>query len=148
MLYEPSVVIFLNLLFFPLFVNLSVIGLFINMIHRLNEQVLESPDGASLLRGRKPESAALLNAGNNVGHGIHSRSDQLSSATSTLRNLVEENAKQPNPTKLPANPLNTNPQRVGSGSEATNNGEDGDDDDSDIVRVGTDDRPAKRPKVI
>ena len=118
------------------------------MIHRLNEQVLESPDGASLLRGRKPESAALLNAGNNVGHGIHSRSDQLSSATSTLRNLVEENAKQPNPTKLPANPLNTNPQRVGSGSEATNNGEDGDDDDSDIVRVGTDDRPAKLPKVI
>ena len=113
------------------------------MIHRLNEQVLESPDGAAIPRERKTENAPLINAGNNVK--IPSRSEELSAATSTLRSLVEENAKQP--TKLPADSSSATAPPVGNVSEATNNGEDGDDDDSDVDRPA-DNRPAKRPKVV
>jgi len=115
--------------------------LFINMIHRLNEQVLDSPDSASTPRERKQDVSAVLDSAPTP----HMRSKQLSSATSTLRTMVEENANQA--TKLPADSANTTSQRVGSVSEATNDG-DGDDDDSDLDGVGENNRPAKRAKVI
>lgn len=114
-------------------------GLFINMIHRLNEQVLESPDSATLPRRKQEKLPAL-------GAALPSRSNELSKATSTLKILVEENAKQP--TKLPADSSNAAAPPVGNVSETTNNGEDGDDDDSEADEVKTDKRPAKRPKVI
>lgn len=101
------------------------------MIHRLNEQVLDSPDSAATPRERKQDVTAVLDS----GPALNNR-NQLSSATSTLRTMVEENEKQP--TKLPAGNL----QRVGSVSEATN---DGDDEDSDLDGV---DRAAKRQKII
>lgn len=107
------------------------------MIHRLNEQVLDSPDSAAIPRERKPSSS------NNGSVQIPCRPDRLSPATSTLRNLVEENAKQPNPTQLPADST-----KAGSVSEEANNGEDGDDDDSDIDAGGAaSNRPAKRTKI-
>ena len=110
------------------------------MIHRLSEQVLESPDGATIPR-RKPENLPVLNA-----TMPNRAAGQLSAATSTLRNLVEENDKEH--TKLPADTSNASAPPVGNVSETTNNGEDGDDDDSEADVVEADNRPAKRPKVI
>lgn len=107
-------------------------GLFINMIHRLNEQVLEGPDSATLPRRNQDKLPAI---------GASIRSNELSEATSTLKSMVEENEK--GPTKLPADSSNT-----ANVSETTNNGEDGDDDDSEADVVEADNRPAKRPKVI
>jgi hypothetical protein len=107
------------------------------MIHRLNEQVLDSTHSAEIARERKQEVTQRRTPGNNVAGEI--RSDQLSPATSTLRNLVEENAKKPNPTKkLPGG---------GTVSEEANNGEDGDDDDSDASEE-IKNRPPKRSKII
>jgi len=113
--------------------------LFINMIHRLNEQVLDSTHSAEIARERKQEVTQRRNPPvNDIAAEI--RSDQLSPATSTLRNLVEENAMTPNPTtsKLPGG---------GTVSEEANNGEDGDDDDSDVSEE-IKNRPTKRSKII
>ena len=110
------------------------------MIHRLNEQVLDSTHSAEIARERKQEVTQRRNPPRN-GVVAEIRSDQLSPATSTLRNLVEENAKKPNPTtttKLPGG---------GTVSEEANNGEDGDDDDSDVSEE-IKNRPTKRSKII
>lgn len=107
--------------------------LFINMIHRLNEQVLDSPDSAAISRERKQDVTQRLSSGDSVAAGLKRPADRLSPATSTLRTLVEENAK------IPA---------AGNVSEEANNGEDGDDDDSDAGRGGIKDRAAKRSKII
>jgi len=122
--------------------------LFINMIHRLNEQVLDSPHSVAIPRERKQEVTQRRNSDNNVAAEIQFRTDRLSPATSTLRNLVEENAKETSATQLPADPSNTFLPGGGTVSEEANNGEDGDDDDSDIDGEGINDKPAKRSKII
>lgn len=112
-------------------------GLFINMIHRLNEQVLDSSDSA-----KQGKTTQRRTASSNVAGTISVRSDRLSPATSTLRNLLEENAKAANSTQMDSSSL-----RGGCVvSEAANNGEDGDDDDSDID-VGKDQRAIKRTRI-
>ena len=128
--------------------SFSFAGLFINMIHRLNEQVLDSPDSAAIPRERKQEGTQRRNSDKNVTAEIQFRSDRLSPATSTLRNLVEENAKKPNSTQLPVDPSTSSLLGGGIVSEEANNGEDGDDDDSDIDRSGIKNRPPKRSKII
>jgi len=122
--------------------------LFINMIHRLNEQVLESPDSAAIPRERQQEVTQRRSSDKNAIAEIQFRSDRLSPATSTLRNLVEENAKKPNSSQLPVDPSNSFLLGGGIVSEEANNGEDGDDDDSDIDRSGIKNRPLKRSKII
>lgn len=121
--------------------------LFINMIHRLNEQVLESPDSAAIPRERKQESTQRRNSGNAAD--IQFRSDRLSSATSTLRKIVAENAN-PNPSQSTSGQSNRHLPGQGNVSEEANNGEEGDDDDDDdtIDGGGIDNRPAKRSKII
>jgi len=122
--------------------------LFINMIHRLNEQVLDSPDSAAIPRERKQEVTQRRTSGSNSVAEIQFRSDRLSPATSTLRNLVEENAK-PNRTQKSTAQSNTRLPEQGTVSEEANNGEEGDDDDSDTIDGGgIDNRPAKRLKII
>eukprot|EP00535_Pseudo-nitzschia_heimii_P012871 CAMPEP_0197196598 /NCGR_PEP_ID=MMETSP1423-20130617/32440_1 /TAXON_ID=476441 /ORGANISM="Pseudo-nitzschia heimii, Strain UNC1101" /LENGTH=366 /DNA_ID=CAMNT_0042650405 /DNA_START=542 /DNA_END=1642 /DNA_ORIENTATION=+ len=122
--------------------------LFINMIHRLNEQVLESPDSAAIQRERKQEAAQRRTSGNDNVDEIQFRSDRLSPATSTLRNLVEENAK-PNRSQMAAGQSNTHLPVQGNVSEEANNGEEGYDDDSDTIDGGgIDNRRAKRSKII
>jgi len=122
--------------------------LFINMIHRLNEQVLESPDSAAIPRERKQEVAQRRNSGSSSSSvGIQFRSDNLSSATSTLRNLVEDNAKQPNPTKLPVDPSITSLLGEGSVSEEAINDEGGDNVDFNVDGGSKNGRPSKRSKI-
>ncbi|OEU20726.1 hypothetical protein FRACYDRAFT_259654 [Fragilariopsis cylindrus CCMP1102] len=111
--------------------------LFINMIHRLNEQVLDSSDSA-----KQGKTTQRRTASSNVAGTISVRSDRLSPATSTLRNLLEENAKAANSTQMDSPSL-----RGGCVvSEAANNGEGGDDDDSDID-VEKDQRAIKRTRI-
>ena len=113
------------------------------MIHRLNEQVLDSADSAASPRERKQEDKQRRNAGKDVAAVIPIQSDKLSSATSTLRSLVEENAEN---AKRAADPLPASSPAGGNVSEEANNGEDGDDDDSDMDgRIVN--RAAKRTKV-
>merc|ERR1719464_652998 len=112
--------------------------LFINMIHRLNEQVLDSSD--SMKTENKKHTTQRRTACSNVGTQISVRSDRLSPSTSTLRNLVEENAKQMNSVKM-----DSLLSREGVVSEEANNGEDGDDDDSDID-AGKGQRATKRTR--
>lgn len=108
------------------------------MIHRLNEQVLDSSDSA-----KQDNATQRRTASSNVAATISVRSDRLSPATSTLRNLVEENAKQAaNPTNMDSSSL----REGGVVSEEINNGEDGDDDDSDID-AGKDQRTTKRTRI-
>jgi len=122
--------------------------LFINMIHRLNEQVLESPDSAAIPRDRKQEGTQRRNSVNNNAAEIQFRSDRLSPATSTLRNLVAETAK-PNPSQSAAGQSNRPLPGEGNVSEEAIIGEEGDDDDdSDTIDGGIDNRPAKRSKII
>jgi len=117
--------------------------LFISMIHRLNEQVLDSADSAAL--PRKQEEKQRRHAGKNVAAAIPMQSDKLSSATSTLRSLVEENAEN---AKRAADPLPVSSPAAGNVSEEANNGEDGDDDDSVMDMDGRIvNRAAKRSKV-
>lgn len=111
------------------------------MIHRLNEQVLDSADSAASPRDRKQEVAQRRNPGADVATSIALKSDRLSPATSTLRNLVEENEKNAAEPSAPA----ASPEG-GTVSEEANNGEDGDDDDSDMDEP-VESRAAKRTKV-
>mmetsp|Transcript_65817 Transcript_65817/g.73432 ORF Transcript_65817/g.73432 Transcript_65817/m.73432 type:complete len:412 (+) Transcript_65817:158-1393(+) len=114
--------------------------LFINMIHRLNEQVLDSSDSA-----KQDNTTLRRTASSYVAATMSVRSDRLSPATSTLRNLVEENAKQAaNPTNMDSSSLRV--REGGVVSEEINNGEDGDDDDSDID-AGKDQRTTKRTRI-
>merc|ERR1712032_886311 len=95
--------------------------LFINMIHRLNEQVLGSgysaPAGAERKQDRRTASS-------NVTVDIPIRPERLSPATSSLRNLVEENEKQANLAQSAAAPssscLSASRDII---SEEVNNGE-------------------------
>merc|ERR1712238_305653 len=113
--------------------------LFINMIHRLNEQVLDSSDSA-----KQDNTTQRRTTTSNVASTMSVRSDRLSPATSTLRNLVEENGKQAaNPTNMDSSSLRG---EGGVVSEEINNGEDGDDDDSDID-AGKDQRTTKRTRI-
>jgi hypothetical protein len=115
--------------------------LFISMIHRLNEQVLDSADSAASPRDRKQEVTQRRNPGSDVAASIALKSDRLSPATSTLRSLVEENEKSAAEPSAPA----LSPEG-GTVSEEANNGEDGDDDDSDMDEA-VESRVAKRTKV-
>mmetsp|Transcript_31032 Transcript_31032/g.73117 ORF Transcript_31032/g.73117 Transcript_31032/m.73117 type:complete len:365 (-) Transcript_31032:45-1139(-) len=117
--------------------------LFISMIHRLNEQVLDSADSAASPRERKQEEKQRRPPGNDVAATIPLQSDKLSSATSTLRTLVEENAEN---AKNATKPLPTTSPAGGLISKEANNGENGDDNDLDIDG-GIERRSAKRAKV-
>jgi len=115
--------------------------LFINMINRLNEQVLESSDSAK--SDNVTSTIQRRTACSHVASEIPVRADNMSPATSTLRTLVEENAKQNNPAKRDSS---SSSRREGVVSEEANNGEDGDDDDSDIdTRNGQ--RGTKRTRI-
>lgn len=120
--------------------------LFINMIHRLNEQVLDSPDSA-LPRDRKQDVTQLLNSSNKVVDEIQFRSKRLSSATSTLRSLVEDNAKEPTAVQLPAGSIRSLPGKR-TVSEEANKVDDGDDYDTDSSGTQPDNRAPKRAKII
>ena len=115
------------------------------MIHRLNEQVLDSADSAAVSRERKQDATQRRTPGSNVAGGIPFRSDRLSPTTSSLRNLVEDNAKQSNLSKLAADP-STMPSLKGGGGNVSEEANNGDDDDSDIDG-GIDKRAPKRTKV-
>lgn len=72
--------------------NPTETGLFINMIHRLNEQVLDSSDNEIHSERKQGSSQRRASTSSDVAH-LPTHSDRESKATSTLRNLVEENAK-------------------------------------------------------
>ena len=116
------------------------------MIHRLNEQVLDSPDSA-LPRDRKQDVTQLLNSSNKVVDEIQFRSKRLSSATSTLRSLVEDNAKEPTAVQLPAGSIRSLPGKR-TVSEEANKVDDGDDYDTDSSGTQPDNRAPKRAKII
>ena len=106
------------------------------MIHRLNEQVLDSQDSHACTRERKQDATQRRNTGN-VTTGIQVRSERLSPETSTLRNLVEEITNQPNST-----------QPSGGLSAAKISGEGTVSNDSDIDGGEADNRPAKKSKIV
>ena len=106
------------------------------MIHRLNEQVLDSQDSHACTRERKQDAAQRRNTGN-VTTGIQVRSERLSPETSTLRNLVEEITNQPNSTQ-PSEDLST--AKI-SGEGTVSN-------DSDVDGGEADNRPAKKSKIV
>ena len=103
-----------------LFLFLSPTGLFINMIHRLNEQVLGSSDSdVNTERNKAVQRRA--------SSSVPAQPEKESPATSSLRNLVEENAK--------AHPVQVDPRH-------NNNG----DDDSSLEENSTS-ADLKRPAV-
>jgi hypothetical protein len=75
---------------FPFLPSFFPQGLFINMISRLNEQVLGSSDN-DVHTERTKEAVQRRTSSNN--DQMPALSENESPATSSLRNLVEENAK-------------------------------------------------------
>lgn len=107
------------------------------MIHRLNEQVLDSSDSevhGDRKRATPDRSTAASastdseNGGSRVGRRTNARKE--SEATSTLRSLVEENAKIANPAQVASTTARDHK------SEGTVSEEHADDDSNDGDAMG------------
>jgi hypothetical protein len=66
--------------------------LFINMIHRLNEQVLDTAESEGVPERKERRSAMATNSASNTQRTSPTSTE--SKATSSLRSLVEENDKK------------------------------------------------------
>jgi hypothetical protein len=99
------------------------------MIHRLNEQVLDSSD-SDVHTERKQGTSQWRGGSNKNTAQIPAQSDRESPATSSLRTLVEENEKA-NPAQVIAT---TKRQRSEGGVVSEEQNEDCDDDSEDGCR--------------